>query len=238
LIGTVKQESADLGFAFDGDGDRLGVVDPDGKIIWADMQMMLFAKDVLGRNPGADIIFDVKCSNRLAKVVKQLGGTPVMWRTGHSYIKNKLKESGAPLAGEMSGHIFFQDRWYGFDDAIYSAARMLEILMGFKKSPAEVFSRLPAGESTPELRVDMEEGEPVPFVEKLVAAEGFADGKRTTIDGLRVDFSDRWGLVRASNTTPSLVMRFEGNDKDALARIQDEFRQVLTAIDPDLELPF
>ncbi len=238
LIGTVKQESADLGFAFDGDGDRLGVVDPNGNIIWPDMQMMLFAKDVLSRNAGAEIVFDVKCSSRLAKVIKQLGGKPVMWRTGHSYIKNKLKESGAPLAGEMSGHIFFQDRWYGFDDAIYSAARMLEILMAFKKSPAEVFDRLPAGESTPELRVDMKEGEQVPFVEKLVAAEGFANGKRTTIDGLRVDFADGWGLVRASNTTPSLVMRFEGDNKDALKRIQDEFRKAVIAIDPNLVLPF
>ncbi len=238
LIGTVKQENADLGFAFDGDGDRLGVVDADGRIIWADMQMMLFAKDVLGRNPGADIVFDVKCSNRLAKVIKQLGGKPVMWRTGHSYIKSKLKESGAPLAGEMSGHIFFQDRWYGFDDAIYSAARMLEILMAFKKSPTQVFSKLPAGVSTPELRVDMKEGEQVILVEKLVEAEGFANGKRTTIDGLRVDFSDGWGLVRASNTTPSLVMRFEANNKEALARIQGEFKKAVIALDPNLKLPF
>ena len=238
LIGTVKQENADLGFAFDGDGDRLGVVDADGRIIWADMQMMLFAKDVLGRNPGADIVFDVKCSNRLAKVIKQLGGKPVMWRTGHSYIKSKLKESGAPLAGEMSGHIFFQDRWYGFDDAIYSAARMLEILMAFKKSPTQVFSKLPAGVSTPELRVDMKEGEQVILVEKLVEAEGFANGKRTTIDGLRVDFSDGWGLVRASNTTPSLVMRFEGDNKEALARIQGEFKKAVIALDPNLKLPF
>ena len=238
LIGTVKQENADLGFAFDGDGDRLGVVDTDGRIIWADMQMMLFAKDVLGRNPGADIVFDVKCSNRLAKVIKQLGGKPVMWRTGHSYIKSKLKESGAPLAGEMSGHIFFQDRWYGFDDAIYSAARMLEILMAFKKSPTQVFSKLPAGVSTPELRVDIKEGEQVTLVAKLVKAEGFANGKRTTIDGLRVDFADGWGLVRASNTTPSLVMRFEADNKEALARIQGEFKKAVIALDPNLKLPF
>jgi phosphomannomutase/phosphoglucomutase len=238
LIGSVKQENADLGFAFDGDGDRLGVVDPDGRIIWADMQMMLFAKDVLGRSPGADIVFDVKCSNRLAKVIKQLGGKPVMWRTGHSYIKSKLKESGAPLAGEMSGHIFFQDRWYGFDDAIYSAARMLEILMAFKKSPSEVFAKLPAGVSTPELRVDMAEGEQVPLVAKLVEGDGFANGKRTTIDGLRVDFSDGWGLVRASNTTPSLVMRFEADNKEALARIQGEFKAAVLALNPNLELPF
>jgi phosphomannomutase/phosphoglucomutase len=238
LIDSVKQENADLGFAFDGDGDRLGVVDTDGRIIWPDMQMMLFAKDVLGKNAGAEIVFDVKCSNRLAKVIKQLGGKPVMWRTGHSYIKSKLKESGAPLAGEMSGHIFFQDRWYGFDDAIYSAARMLEILMTFKKSPTQVFSKLPAGVSTPELRVDMKEGEQMMLVEKLVEAEGFADGKRTTIDGLRVDFADGWGLVRASNTTPSLVMRFEGDDKEALARIQGEFKKAVIALDPSLELPF
>jgi phosphomannomutase / phosphoglucomutase len=238
LIGSVKQESADLGFAFDGDGDRLGVVDPDGKIIWPDMQMMLFAKDVLSRNPGSDIIFDVKCSSRLAKVIKQLGGNPVMWRTGHSYIKNKLKESGAPLAGEMSGHIFFQDRWYGFDDAIYSAARMLEILMAFKKSPAEVFARLPVGISTPELRVDMQEGEQEGLVEKLVKADGFSEGKRTTIDGLRIDFADGWGLVRASNTTPSLVLRFEADNKEAMARIQGEFKRALGALAPNLELPF
>jgi len=238
LIGSVKQESADLGLAFDGDGDRLGIVDPDGKIIWPDMQMMLFAKDVLSKNPGADIVFDVKCTNRLAKVIKQLGGKPVMWRTGHSYIKNKLKESGAPLAGEMSGHIFFQDRWYGFDDAIYSAARMLEILMAFKKTPAEIFARLPAGVSTPELRVDMAEGEQVTLVEKLVEADGFANGKRTTIVGLRVDFADGWGLVRASNTTPSLVMRFEADDKQALARIQGEFKAAVAALNPKLVLPF
>lgn len=238
LIGTVKQENADLGFAFDGDGDRLGVVDPDGKIIWPDMQMMLFAKDVLSRNPGADIIFDVKCSSRLAKVIKQLGGNPVMWRTGHSYIKNKLKESGAPLAGEMSGHIFFQDRWYGFDDAIYSAARMLEILMAFKKSPAEVFARLPSGISTPELRIDMREGEQLSLVEKLVKSDAFSNGKRTTIDGLRVDFPDGWGLVRASNTTPSLVMRFEADNKEAMARIQGDFKKAVIALAPDLQLPF
>jgi phosphomannomutase / phosphoglucomutase len=238
LIGTVKQQSADIGFAFDGDGDRLGVVDPDGRIIWPDMQMMLFAKDVLGRNPGADIVFDVKCSSRLAKVIKQLGGKPVMWRTGHSYIKNKLKESGAPLAGEMSGHIFFQDRWYGFDDAIYSAARMLEILMAFKKSPAQVFARLPVGESTPELRVEMKEGEQATLVKKLVEADGFSNGKRTTIDGLRVDYPDGWGLVRASNTTPSLVMRFEADNKEALARIQGEFKAAVTALNPNLVLPF
>jgi phosphomannomutase/phosphoglucomutase len=238
LMDTVKKENADLGIAFDGDGDRLGVVDPSGKIVWADRQMMLFAKDVLGRNPGAEIVFDVKCSSRLGKVIKQLGGKPIMWRTGHSFIKNKLKESGAPLAGEMSGHIFFQDRWYGFDDAIYAAARLLEILMSFKQTPAQVFAKLPEGVSTPELRVDTAEGEQTSVVTKLVASGGFADGKRTTIDGLRVDYADGWGLVRASNTTPSLVMRFEANDAEALGRIQAEFKKALTALKPDLDLPF
>ena len=238
LIASVKQEDADLGIAFDGDGDRLGVVDPDGRIVWPDRQMMLFAKDVLSKNAGAEIVFDVKCSNRLAKVIKQLGGKPVMWRTGHSYIKNKLKESGAPLAGEMSGHIFFQDRWYGFDDAIYAAARLLEILMGFKKTPAQVFSKLPAGISTPELRVDMSEGEQSVLIAKLVKSEGFANGKRTTIDGLRVDYSDGWGLARASNTTPSLVLRFEADNEEAMKRIQGEFKKSLVALKPDLQLPF
>lgn len=238
LVSKVKEEGAEIGFAFDGDGDRLGVVDPKGNIVWADRQMMLFARDVLSRNPGAEIIFDVKCSNRLAKVIQQLGGKPVMWRTGHSFIKSKLKETGAPLAGEMSGHIFFNDRWYGFDDAIYAAARMLEILMGLKRAPVQVFSKLPAGVSTPELRVDVEEGEQAKLVAKLVEAEGFSRGKRSTIDGLRVDYADGWGLVRASNTTPSLVMRFEADDDAALARIEGEFRDALQKVKPGIELPF
>ena len=238
LIAAVKENAADLGFAFDGDGDRLGVVDGNGAIIYPDRQLMLFARDVLSRNPGAEIVFDVKCSSRLPMVIEKLGGKPVMWKTGHSFIKGKLKETGAPLAGEMSGHIFFKERWYGFDDALYAAARLLEILMGFKQPPAEIFKKLPKGVSTPELRVDLAEGEHLAFMEKLKKSSSFGDAKLTTIDGLRVDFADSWGLVRASNTTPSLVLRFEGDSKEALIRIGSLFKKTLLEIDPKLKLPF
>ncbi len=239
LIAAVREHGADLGLAFDGDGDRLGVVDPDGRIIWPDRQMMLYARDVLSRNPGAEIIFDVKCTSRLPKVIRKLGGRPVMCKTGHSFIKGRLKESGAPLAGEMSGHIFFKDRWYGFDDALYTGARLLEILTALKLKPAEVFARLPDGVSTPELRLDFRaEGAHQRFMERLLAGDHFSDGERTTIDGLRVDYPDGWGLVRASNTTPSLVLRFEADDAEGLERIKARFRETLLAVDPDLELPF
>ncbi len=238
LIEAVKDNDADLGFAFDGDGDRLGVVDASGRIVWPDSQMMLYARDVLSRNKGAEIVFDVKCSSRLGKVIAKLGGKPVMFKTGHSFIKNKLKETGAPLAGEMSGHIFFKERWYGFDDALYTSARMLEILMGFKQKPAEVFAKLPTGVSTPELRVDMGEGENIAFVESLKDAQQFPDARITTIDGVRVDWKDGWGLVRASNTTPSLVLRFEGDDEKALERVKETFRGLLLEKRPDLSLPF
>ncbi len=238
LINAVKENAADIGFAFDGDGDRLGVVDGAGSIIFPDRQLMLFARDVLSRNPGAEIVFDVKCSSRLPMVIKKLGGKPVMWKTGHSYIKSKLKETGAPLAGEMSGHIFFKERWYGFDDALYASARLLEILMGLKQPPAEVFKKLPKGVATPELRVDLSEGEHLTFMEKLKQSADFGDAKLTTIDGLRADFADGWGLVRASNTTPSLVLRFEGDNKEALLRIGGLFKKMLLGIDPKLKLPF
>ncbi len=238
LIAAVRDNDADVGFAFDGDGDRLGVVDASGRIVWPDAQMMLYARDVLSRNAGAEIVFDVKCTSRLAKVIAKLGGKPVMFKTGHSFIKNKLKETGAPLAGEMSGHIFFKERWYGFDDALYTAARMLEILMGFKQKPADVFAKLPVGVSTPELRVDLDEGEHVGFIESLAASDRFGDGRITTIDGVRVDWKDGWGLVRASNTTPSLVLRFEGDDEQALERIKGVFRDLLLEQKADLELPF
>jgi phosphomannomutase/phosphoglucomutase len=238
LIAAVKEHDADLGFAFDGDGDRLGMVDASGRIVWPDTQMMLFARDVLSRNAGAEIVFDVKCSSRLGKVIAKLGGKPVMYKTGHSFIKNKLKETGAPLAGEMSGHIFFKERWYGFDDALYAASRMLEILMGFKQKPTEVFSKLPAGVSTPELRVDMKEGENLSVMASLADTGQFADARVSTIDGVRVDWKDGWGLVRASNTTPSLVLRFEGDNEQALARIKETFRKLLLDKNPDLSLPF
>ena len=238
LIESVREHGADLGLAFDGDGDRLGVVDGGGTIIWPDRQMMLFAGDVLARRPGAEIIFDVKCSGLLAEHVAALGGRPVMWKTGHSLLKTRLKESGAPLAGEMSGHIFFADRWYGFDDAIYAAARLVQILVGLGEPSASVFARIPAAESTPELRVRVGEGEQTRLVDALLAGDHFPGARKTTIDGLRVDYPDGWGLARASNTEPCLVVRFEGADAAALARITEEFRQVLLSIEDSLELPF
>ena len=238
LIASVREHGADLGFAFDGDGDRLGVVDGDGTVIWPDRQMMLFARDVLSNRPGAEIIFDVKCSSLLAEEIERHGGRPVMWKTGHSLIKTRLKQTGAPLAGEMSGHIFFADGWYGFDDALYAAARLVQILTALGEPSARVFARLPAAKSTPELRLSVGEGGQARLVESLLAGDYFAGAGKTTIDGLRVDFADRWGLARASNTEPSLVLRFEGTDDDALERIKEEFRQALLSIDPALELPF
>lgn len=238
LIQAVKENSADIGFAFDGDGDRLGVVDGNGTVIYPDRQLMLFARDVLSRNQGAEIVFDVKCSSRLPKVIEKLGGKPVMWKTGHSFIKSKLKETGAPLAGEMSGHIFFKERWYGFDDALYASARMLEILMSFKKTPAEVFKQLPTGIATPELKVELSEGQHRAFMEKFEQSGAFTDGTMTTIDGVRVDYDDGWGLVRPSNTTPALICRFEADNKEALKRIGGTFKKTILEINPNLKLPF
>lgn len=238
LIRAVKQQGADVGLAFDGDGDRLGVITPQGEIIWPDRQMMLYAQDVLSRNPGAEIIYDVKCSTKLTQVIEENGGKPLMWRTGHSLIKAKLKETGAPLAGEMSGHIFFKDRWYGFDDATYTAARLLEILAGDARSTQQVFASLPDSINTPELNILMREGENFKFVEELVKNAKFEGGAITTIDGLRVDYDDGFGLVRASNTTPSLVIRFEADNQTAMQRIQSDFGSLMLEIDPQLELPF
>ena len=238
LIASVRENGADLGLAFDGDGDRLGVVDGAGTVIWPDRQMMLFARDVLADRPGAEIVFDVKCSGLLAEYIAKHGGRPVMWKTGHSLIKSKLKESGAPLAGEMSGHVFFADRWYGFDDALYAAVRLVQILIGLGEPSSRVFARLPAAKSTPEIRLAVGRGEPSRLIESLLAGDCFAGAKKTTIDGLRVDFADGWGLARASNTEPVLVLRFEGVDDDALERIEEEFRQALLGVDPSLELPF
>ncbi|MGZ8095766.1 MAG: phosphomannomutase/phosphoglucomutase [Methylosarcina sp.] len=238
LILAVQHYHADLGLAFDGDGDRLGVVDSNGKIIWPDRQMMLFAKDVLARKPGAEIIYDVKCSRHLGSEITKHGGRPVMWKTGHSFMKAKLKATGAKLAGEMSGHIFFNDRWFGFDDALYAAARLIEILSADTRTSAEVFGQLPDSINTPELNVNMAEGENFKFIDDLMSTANFAGGKITTIDGMRVDFPNGWGLVRASNTTPSLVIRFEADTKEALKSIQDQIRQQMVAIKPDIILPF
>jgi len=238
MIARVKEEKADLGFAFDGDGDRLGVVDNEGNIIWPDRQMMLLVKDVLSRNAGAEIIFDVKCSRYLKDIIESSGGKPLMWKTGHSLIKRKMKEVDAPLAGEMSGHIFFKERWYGFDDALYTGARMLEVLMSAGGKPAEVFAELPQGVSTPELRVDLPEDEHHGFMEEVQDNVAFEGADLIYIDGLRAEFADGWGLVRPSNTTPCLIVRFEAENQAALERIQGEFHTLMLSIKSDLELPF
>jgi len=236
LIKAVQGTNADLGVAFDGDADRLGVVLPSGEIIYSDRLMILFVQDILSRNPGATIIYDVKCSRHLTEAIREAGGVPLMWKTGHSLIKNKMPEMKSPFAGEMSGHFFFKERWYGVDDGIYSACRLLEILAWKIDSPQEVLGALPHGISTPELKVDMEEGENHPFVDLLQDRAHFDNAEINTIDGLRVDFADGWGLVRASNTTPILVMRFDADTEEALQRIQNAFRDLLMSLRPDLDL--
>ena len=238
LIEMVRSSNADLGLAFDGDGDRLGVVSPDGGIIWPDRLMMLFTKDVLSRNPGAQIIYDIKCTNNLTTAIWGLGGEPVMWKTGHSLIKSKMQQSGALLAGEMSGHIFFKERWYGFDDALYAGARLLEILAADNRPTQKIFASLPNAVNTPELRIDLPQAELDDFMNELLGRVDFPDANIIMIDGVRADFEDGWGLVRASNTTPSLILRFEGRDKAALERVQDLFRKLMLDIKPDLSLPF
>ena len=238
LIVSMKQLGADLGLAFDGDGDRLGVVDNQGNIIWPDRQMMLFARDVLSRNAGASIIYDVKCSRHLKSVIEENGGKAVMWKTGHSLIKSRMKELNAPLAGEMSGHIFFKERWFGFDDGLYAGVRLLEILAAHKATAAEVFAALPDAVATPELRIMLPEQEHAAFMHKLQAQAQFPDAVLTDIDGVRVDFQDGFGLIRPSNTTPCLIARFEAADDQGLARIQALFRELLSKVGPDLKLPF
>lgn len=238
LIATMKQTDADLGIAFDGDGDRLGVVTKSGEIIYPDRLMMLFAKDVLVRQPGSSIIFDVKCTGHLPKYIVKSGGMPIMWKTGHSFMKAKLKETQAAMAGEMSGHFFFNERWYGFDDGIYAAARLLEILDQEEGDWQEVFDELPKGVSTPELKVHMKEGEHYEFIKEFIEKAEFPDAKVTTIDGIRADFADGWGLVRCSNTTPCLVIRFDADDQRALERIQQDFKTKLWSLNDKLELPF
>lgn len=238
LIKAVKDTDSEFGMAFDGDGDRLGIVTKQGDIIWPDRQMILFARDVLSRNPGAEIIYDVKCTRTLPAAIEAAGGKATMWKTGHSFIKAKLKESGAAMAGEMSGHIFFKERWYGFDDGIYAGARLCELLSKMDQTPDEIFAALPDTINTPELRLDFEEGEHYKFIERLQQNADFDKGTVHTMDGLRVDFEAGFGLVRASNTTPMLIMRFEANDEATLKNIQEQFRAVLLKTDPEIELPF
>jgi phosphomannomutase/phosphoglucomutase len=238
LIRCLQQTDAEIGIAFDGDGDRLGVVTKDGQIIYPDRQMMLFAADVLTRHPGAQILYDVKCTRHLAPWIEKHGGQPLMWKTGHSLVKAKLRETGAPLGGEMSGHIFFKDRWYGFDDGLYSGARLLELLTRVD-DPSALLNALPMSASTPELHLDLSEGENAPLIEKLRSGAEFPGADRIIgIDGLRVEYPDGFGLARASNTTPVVVLRFEAETPEALRRIQAEFRRVIVAAKPDAQLPF
>ena len=238
LISVVARVGADIGLALDGDGDRLGVVTKTGEIIYPDRLLMLFAADVLERNPGACVIYDVKCTGHLATHILRNGGSPLMWKTGHSLIKAKMKETEAELAGEMSGHFFFRERWYGFDDGLYAAARLLEILAASPDDPETIFATLPKGVSTPELKIQVAEGEQYRLVEEFVAKAKFEGARIATIDGLRADWPDGWGLVRASNTTPCLVMRFDAKDAESLARVQAAFREQLLAVAPTLQLPF
>ena len=238
LVQMVQRLDADLGIAFDGDGDRLGVVTKSGKNVFPDRLLMLFAADVLQRNPGAVIVYDVKCTGRLPAQILRHGGSPLMWKTGHSLIKAKMRETEAELAGEMSGHFFFAERWYGFDDGIYAAARLLEILDVSGHAPEDIFAALPDGISTPEIKVEAPGGDPHAFVERFRASAKFEGARPSTIDGLRVDWPDGWGLVRASNTTPVLVLRFDADSSAAMVRIQQAFREQLLAVEPGLNLPF
>jgi Phosphomannomutase len=238
LIAKVKETNADLGLAFDGDGDRVGVVTNTGTMVFPDRLLMLFAQDVLERNPAAEIIFDVKCSRRLAPWIEECGGRPLMWKTGHSLIKKKMKETSALLAGEMSGHIFFKERWFGFDDGIYSAARLLEILSKRQATAEELFETFPNDISTPEINIDVTDESKFSIIDALHDAQWGEAAELTTIDGVRVDYPHGWGLVRASNTTPVLVLRFEAETEAELQRIKDVFHAQLKRVAPDLQLPF
>lgn len=238
LIQHLQTTDCEIGLAFDGDADRLGVVTKQGEIIWPDRQLILYAQDILSRNPGETVIFDVKCSRHVALAIEAAGGKPLMWQTGHSLIKAKLAETNAPLAGEMSGHTFFKERWYGFDDGLYTAARLLEILSKHD-DPNAVLTSLPKDLSTPELKIEMQEGEPHRFIERLQTEGQFPTSVSSiTIDGIRAEYEDGFGLARASNTTPVVVLRFEAQNEAALQRIQAEFRAALLQLNPQLVLPF
>jgi phosphomannomutase / phosphoglucomutase len=238
LIRTLQSSDAELGLAFDGDGDRLGVVTKSGKIIYPDRQLMLFAKDVLSRNPGALVIYDVKSTRNLAPWIERHGGKPLLWKTGHSFVKSKMRETGAALAGEMSGHVFFKERWFGFDDGLYAGARLLEIVSR-EADPSALLEALPDAVSTPELQIKLAEGENYALIDKLQGSAKFTDAREVIrIDGLRVEYADGFGLARSSNTTPVIVLRFEADNEQALERIQEDFRRVITAVKPDAVLPY
>ena len=238
LIEALEGNGDELGLAFDGDGDRLGVVTQDGRIIYPDRQLMLFAADVLSRNPGADIIFDVKSTRNLFAWIREHGGHPLLWKTGHSLMKAKMQETGSLLAGELSGHVFFKERWYGFDDGLYAGARLLEILSRVADASATL-NALPDAISTPELHIKLQEGESHALIERLAKEAKFTGARDIiTVDGLRVEYADGFGLMRASNTTPVISLRFEADDETALKRIQNDFRRVLLQGNPALLLPF
>ena len=238
IIQHLKDTDCELGLAFDGDADRLGVVTKNGQIIWPDRQLILFLRDVLERVLGATIIYDVKCSRHVGESIKAAGGVPLMWKTGHSLVKAKMAELNSPLAGEMSGHIFFKERWYGFDDGLYAGARLLEILSRVD-DPNAALESLPQDLSTPELKIEMQEGEPHAFIERLQNEGKFPTAQSTNqIDGVRAEYADGFGLARASNTTPVVVLRFEAQNTEALHRIKNEFREAVLALRPDLNLPF
>ncbi len=239
IIQCIADNNCDLGLAFDGDGDRVGVIDNNGTVIWADRQMILYSRDVISRNPGALIIYDIKCSRLLPQEIEKAGGKPQMWKTGHSFIKSRMIETGALLGGEMSGHIFFKERWYGFDDALYAGARMLEILSQTTSKASDIFDALPDSINTPELGITFaNEGDNFAFVDAFQKSATFEGAKLTTIDGLRADYDNGWGLCRASNTTPSIVIRFEADDEAALKAIQENFRTQMLNVDSSLDLPF
>ncbi len=236
---AVTEGGLEIGLAFDGDGDRVGVIDDKGEIIWPDRQMILYSQDVLSRNPGAKIIYDVKCSKLLPQAIIDAGGDPEMYKTGHSFIKKRMKETGAQLGGEMSGHIFFKERWYGFDDALYSAARLLEILSADDRPASEIFGEIPNSVNTPEINIKFAvDGAHHEFMTKFVEKSEFDGADINTIDGLRADFEDGWGLVRASNTTPCLVVRFEADSDEAIKKIQARFSDAMKAVDSSVEIPF
>ena len=235
LSTVVHTEGADLGLALDGDGDRIAAVDEKGEVIWPDRLMMLFSRDIVGRNPGADIIFDVKCSRHLNSLIAEHGGRPIMWKTGHAHLKAKMRETGALLGGELSGHISFSERWHGFDDGLYSAARLLEIIAGEALATSEVFCNFPTTTATPEIRIDVDDVHKFDIVRRLISAGALDQGDVTTIDGLRVDYPDGWGLIRASNTAPALTLRFEADTPGAVREIVDQFRRALRDIDPSLD---
>ncbi|MGS2718318.1 phosphomannomutase/phosphoglucomutase [Eionea flava] len=234
LIEGVKEKQADIGFALDGDGDRIVAITGSGNIMWPDQLMMLFAQDIVARNPGCDVVFDIKCTQLLAQTISEHGGRPVMWKTGHSHIKAKMKETGALLGGEFSGHIFFKERWYGFDDGLYAAARLLEIMTLTGKTADELLAELPTRLSTPEIKIPVAEDKKFEVIEKLISTATFSNGQKITIDGLRVDFADGWGLVRASNTAPALTLRFEAENQESLDAIKQQFSQALSSVDDNL----